>query len=59
MKLNDRGVSEIISTILMVALVVARGALIGAFAFGFTNPLHTTVYMATQEIAAHATAGRP
>ena len=50
MKLNDRGVSEIISTILMVALVVALGALIGAFAFGFANPLHTTVYMVTQAV---------
>ena len=52
---NESGVSEIISTILAIILVIALAAIIGAIFFGWAVPLQKTAYIATQATPANIT----
>ena len=48
MKHNESGVSEIISAVLAVILVIALAFIVGAIFLGWAVPLQKTAYIVTQ-----------
>ena len=55
MKRSDSGISEIISTILAIILVIALAAIIGSIFLGWAIPMQKTAYIATQAIPVNIT----